>query len=82
MVWGKNITNEFYITNRNDSFDGIAQWAGRPATYGVTSGQNFEFHADRPVGMNIDLNSSSRSEIDPLSSPAARAGSGSLSRVL
>ncbi len=41
MVWGKNITNEFYITNRNDSFDGIAQWAGRPATYGVTIGAKF-----------------------------------------
>jgi outer membrane receptor protein involved in Fe transport len=36
MVWGKNVTNEFYVTNRNDSFDGVAQYIGRPATYGVT----------------------------------------------
>jgi outer membrane receptor protein involved in Fe transport len=38
MVWGKNIFNKFYITNRNDSFDGIAQFAGQPVTYGVTVG--------------------------------------------
>jgi outer membrane receptor protein involved in Fe transport len=41
MVWGKNIFNEFYITNRNDSFDGIAQFIGRPVTYGVTVGAKF-----------------------------------------
>ena len=38
MVWGKNIFNQFYITNRNDSFDGIAQFVGMPVTYGVTVG--------------------------------------------
>jgi outer membrane receptor protein involved in Fe transport len=36
MVWGKNVTNEFYVTNRNFSFDGPAQYIGQPATYGVT----------------------------------------------
>ena len=36
MIWGKNVTNEFYITNRNYSFDGVAQYIGMPATYGVT----------------------------------------------
>jgi outer membrane receptor protein involved in Fe transport len=36
MVWGKNVTNEFYITNRNYSFDGVAQYMGMPATYGIT----------------------------------------------
>jgi outer membrane receptor protein involved in Fe transport len=36
MVWGKNVFNKFYITNRNFSFDGVAQFAGRPVTYGIT----------------------------------------------
>jgi outer membrane receptor protein involved in Fe transport len=36
MVWGKNVFNEFYVTNRNYSFDGVAQYIGKPATYGVT----------------------------------------------
>ena len=36
MAWGKNVFNEFYITNRNYSFDGVAQYAGKPATYGIT----------------------------------------------
>ena len=36
MIWGKNVTNKFYITNRNFGFDGVAQYIGMPATYGVT----------------------------------------------
>jgi outer membrane receptor protein involved in Fe transport len=41
MIWGKNVFNEFYITNRNFSFDGVAQFAGRPATYGITLSAKF-----------------------------------------
>ncbi|WP_176594769.1 TonB-dependent receptor [Sphingobium sp. EM0848] len=36
MIWGKNITNEFYLTNINKYTDGIQRFMGRPATYGVT----------------------------------------------
>jgi outer membrane receptor protein involved in Fe transport len=37
MVWGKNVTNEFYVTNVTSSVvDGVARYVGRPATYGIT----------------------------------------------
>jgi outer membrane receptor protein involved in Fe transport len=37
MLWGKNVTNEFYVTNVTSAVvDGIARYAGFPATYGVT----------------------------------------------
>jgi len=36
MFWGKNLLNEFYITNRNFSYDGVVQFPGMPLTYGVT----------------------------------------------
>jgi outer membrane receptor protein involved in Fe transport len=41
MVWGKNVTNEFYLINRNFTFDGVGQFMGRPATYGVTLSAKF-----------------------------------------
>lgn len=41
MVWGKNVFNEFYLTNRNFSFDGVSQFLGMPATYGVTLSAKF-----------------------------------------
>ena len=41
MFWGKNVTNEFYLTNRNFSYDGIIQFAGMPMTYGVTLAAKF-----------------------------------------
>jgi hypothetical protein len=25
MIWGKNVTNSFIVTNRNLSFDGVVQ---------------------------------------------------------
>jgi outer membrane receptor protein involved in Fe transport len=37
MLWGKNVTNEFYVTNVTSAVvDGVARYAGFPATYGVT----------------------------------------------
>nr|WP_087573188.1 MULTISPECIES: TonB-dependent receptor [unclassified Sphingomonas]AJW29516.1 TonB-dependent receptor [Sphingomonas sp. JE1] len=37
MAWGKNVTDEFYLTNVVSSVnDGIGRYTGRPATYGVT----------------------------------------------
>ncbi|OAO00798.1 hypothetical protein A8B75_18030 [Sphingomonadales bacterium EhC05] len=38
MVWGKNIFNEYYLTNTITSSDSVARFAGRPATYGITIG--------------------------------------------
>jgi iron complex outermembrane receptor protein len=36
MLWGKNITNRFYLTNVIHYTDGIQRFMGMPATYGVT----------------------------------------------
>jgi outer membrane receptor protein involved in Fe transport len=36
MLWGKNITNKFYLTNVIRYADGISRLAGMPATYGLT----------------------------------------------
>jgi outer membrane receptor protein involved in Fe transport len=36
MVWGKNVTDKFYLTNRYFSFDGVTQYTGMPAAFGVT----------------------------------------------
>lgn len=41
MLWGKNITNEYYYTNLITSSDTVARFAGRPATYGITVGYQF-----------------------------------------
>ncbi|EQB10757.1 TonB-dependent receptor [Sphingobium lactosutens] len=40
-LWGKNIFNEYYWTNVIPANDSSARFAGRPATYGVTLGFNF-----------------------------------------
>jgi iron complex outermembrane recepter protein len=36
MLWGKNITNKFYLTNVIHYTDGIQRFVGMPATYGLT----------------------------------------------
>ncbi len=36
MVWGKNITNEFYLININKYSDGEQRFTGRPVSYGIT----------------------------------------------
>ena len=41
MVWGKNITNEFYLTNINRYTDGIQRFTAKPVTYGITLGYKF-----------------------------------------
>ncbi len=38
MIWGKNITDKYYVTNTITSSDTVARFAGRPATYGITIG--------------------------------------------
>lgn len=41
MLWGKNITNKFYITDVTHTIDNVARNAGLPATYGITAGVKF-----------------------------------------
>ena len=41
MLWGKNVTNEYYWTNVVAGQDTVVRYAARPATYGVTLGFNF-----------------------------------------
>ena len=37
MVWGKNVTNQFYVTNViSPIVDGNSRFTGRPTSYGVT----------------------------------------------
>ncbi|MGD9661421.1 MAG: TonB-dependent receptor [Porticoccaceae bacterium] len=41
MLWGKNITDEYYYNSVISSSEGGARIAGRPATYGVTVAYQF-----------------------------------------
>jgi outer membrane receptor protein involved in Fe transport len=36
MLWGKNITNRFYLVNVPKYADGIQRFVGMPATFGIT----------------------------------------------
>ncbi|WP_084238349.1 TonB-dependent receptor [Sphingomonas asaccharolytica] len=36
QIWGRNVTNKFYLTNVTDVIDTVVRLTGRPATYGVT----------------------------------------------
>jgi hypothetical protein len=35
-VWGRNITDEYWVSNTRKSSDSVLAWTGRPATYGIT----------------------------------------------
>ena len=41
QVWGKNVTNKYYLVNISHVTDAIAALAGRPASYGVTLSTRF-----------------------------------------
>lgn len=41
MLWGKNVSDEYYWTNVVPGSDTIARQAGMPATYGATFSYNF-----------------------------------------
>ena len=41
MLWGKNITDEYYWTNTIQTFDNTVRYAARPAEYGITFSMNF-----------------------------------------
>jgi outer membrane receptor protein involved in Fe transport len=40
-VFGRNITNDFYVLNASTDSDAIVRYGGRPATWGVTLGFRF-----------------------------------------
>jgi outer membrane receptor protein involved in Fe transport len=40
-IWGRNVTNKFYVQNIITSFESISRYAGQPATYGVTFTHKF-----------------------------------------
>ena len=35
-LWGRNVTDEFYVQNASTDSDAIVRYAGRPRTYGIT----------------------------------------------
>ena len=41
MLWGKNITDEYYWTSVIPSSENLARFAGKPATYGITVGYTY-----------------------------------------
>ncbi|MCW6530769.1 TonB-dependent receptor [Sphingomonas sp. MMSM20] len=36
QLWGRNVTNKFYLTNVTDVVDTVVRLTGKPATYGIT----------------------------------------------
>jgi iron complex outermembrane recepter protein len=41
-VWGKNVTNKYYLTNAILVFDNDVRYAGRPAEFGVSAAYRFK----------------------------------------
>lgn len=41
MAWGKNLSDEYYVTNVIASSDSTSRFTGRPRTYGITLGYTF-----------------------------------------
>jgi outer membrane receptor protein involved in Fe transport len=41
MLWGKNLADEYYVTNLIASSDTTARFIGRPRTYGLTVGYTY-----------------------------------------
>lgn len=41
MLWGKNLADEYYVTNLIASSDTTARFVGRPRTYGITVGYTY-----------------------------------------
>lgn len=41
QVWGRNVTDKFYVNNVSHLIDVVARTTGMPATYGVTVGYRF-----------------------------------------
>jgi outer membrane receptor protein involved in Fe transport len=41
MVFGKNVTNKYYVQNAVTAFEVVTRFTGQPATYGITFGYKF-----------------------------------------
>lgn len=41
MLWGKNVTDEYYWTSVIPSSEDLARFSGKPATYGITIGYTY-----------------------------------------
>lgn len=41
MLWGKNVTDEYYWTSVIPASEDLARFAGKPATYGITIGYTY-----------------------------------------
>ena len=41
-LWGKNVTNRFYVNNVVELEDDVIRYTGRPITYGISVGYRFE----------------------------------------
>ena len=41
MLWGKNLADEYYVTNVVASSDSTSRFVGRPRTYGITLGYTY-----------------------------------------
>jgi outer membrane receptor protein involved in Fe transport len=41
QIWGKNVTNTYYLINDNVRLDAVVKMTGMPATYGVTAGKRW-----------------------------------------
>jgi len=41
MVWGKNVTDEYYWHNTIQAYDSVVRYAAKPVEYGVTLSMNF-----------------------------------------
>jgi len=41
MLWGKNVTDQYYVVNVLKAQDNVIAYAGRPASFGVTASFRF-----------------------------------------
>ena len=41
LLWGRNVTNDYYWVNSPRNQDAVVRYAGRPVTYGVTFSKTF-----------------------------------------
>jgi len=41
MLWGRNVTDEYYWNNVLKAQDNVVRYAGRPSTYGITLSYRF-----------------------------------------
>jgi len=42
FLWGKNVTNRFYVNNIVELEDDVIRYTGMPITYGISVGYRFK----------------------------------------